>query len=418
MGAWLTPLLPLRKEKPIGGRTGDSPETLAICRQRRQLPALRRLPRRRVSPQNPARIRMGSAAMKKVMLVGGGKIGVAIASFLSGTGDYHVTVVDRDAGSLERMPREHVDVRKVVIDDARRFADEVAGQDIVLSATPYSLTSTVAQAAKRAGAHYLDLTEDVDSTRAIKALADGAATAFIPQCGLAPGFISIAAYDLARKFEKLRDVAMRVGALPVFPTNALKYNLTWSTDGLINEYCNSCESIRDGLRGEVPALEEVEHFSLDGTEYEAFNTSGGLGTLCDTLDGKVENLNYKTVRYPGHRDIIKMLVRDLRLGVRREIMKDVLETAIPITYQDVVLIFVTVSGWRQGLLTQESFAKKIYAQEVGGRLMSAIQITTAAGICAMCDLLVDGKLPQQGFVRQEECKLSDFLTNRFGKYYA
>ena len=235
---------------------------------------------------------------------------------------------------------------------------------------------------------------------------------------MAPGFISIVAHDLASKFEKLREVQMRVGALPVFPHNALKYNLTWSTDGLINEYCNPCESIRDGRRSEVPALEEVEAFSLDGTEYEAFNTSGGLGTLCDTLEGKVENLNYKTVRYPGHRDIVKMLVRDLRLGMRREILKDVLETAIPITYQDVVLIFVTVSGWMEGRLTQESYAKKIYSQKVGDRLMSAIQVTTATGICAMCDLLVEGKLPQKGFVRQEEAKLSDFLSNRFGRYYA
>jgi saccharopine dehydrogenase-like NADP-dependent oxidoreductase len=356
--------------------------------------------------------------MKNVMLVGGGKIGVAIAQFLSQTGDYRLTVADRDEASLARMPSKNVERRHVTIDDPRAFAEEVAGHDVVLSATPYHLTTTVAEAAKRAGAHYLDLTEDVESTRTIKKLADGASTAFIPQCGLAPGFISIAAFDLAKKFDRLRDVSMRVGALPKFPTNALKYNLTWSTDGLINEYCNPCEAVRDGIRSEVPALEEVEHFSLDGTEYEAFNTSGGLGTLCDTLEGKVENLNYKTVRYPGHRDIVKMLVRDLRLGIRREILKDVLETAIPITYQDVVLIFVTVSGWQGGLLTQESTAKKIYAQEVGGKLMSAIQVTTAAGICAMCDLLVEGKLPQSGFVRQEEARLADFLANRFGAYYA
>jgi saccharopine dehydrogenase-like NADP-dependent oxidoreductase len=356
--------------------------------------------------------------MKNVMLVGGGKIGIAITEFLTASGDYRVTVVDRDAASLERMPRKNVELRHVEIGDAREFAHEVEGQDIVLSATPYSLTSTVAEGAKRARAHYLDLTEDVETTRLIKKLAEGAQTAFIPQCGLAPGFISIVAHDLASKFEKLREVQMRVGALPVFPHNALKYNLTWSTDGLINEYCNPCESIRDGRRGEVPALEEVEAFSLDGTEYEAFNTSGGLGTLCDTLEGKVENLNYKTVRYPGHRDIVKMLVRDLRLGMRREILKDVLETAIPITYQDVVLIFVTVSGWMEGRLTQESYAKKIYSQKVGDRLMSAIQVTTATGICAMCDLLVEGKLPQKGFVRQEEAKLSDFLSNRFGRYYA
>jgi saccharopine dehydrogenase-like NADP-dependent oxidoreductase len=356
--------------------------------------------------------------MKNVVLVGGGKIGIAITELLSSTGDYHVTVIDRDAQSLERMPRKNVEVRQRDIVDARDFAHELEGQDVVLSASPYSLTATIAEAAKRARVHYLDLTEDVESTRTIKRLSEGADTAFIPQCGLAPGFISIAAYDLAKKFEKLREVQMRVGALPVFPTNALKYNLTWSTDGLINEYCNPCESIRDGVRSEVPALEEIEAFSLDGIAYEAFNTSGGLGTLCDTLEGKVENLNYKTVRYPGHRDIVKMLVRDLRLGMRRDIMKDVLETAIPITYQDVVLIFVTVSGWMEGRLTQESYAKKIYSQTVGERHMSAIQITTASGICAMCDLLVQGKLPQKGFVRQEEAKLPDFLANRFGRYYA
>ena len=357
--------------------------------------------------------------MKKVMLVGGGKIGVAITEFLSGTNDYTVTVADRDAASLERMPRkDNVDLRKITIDNPKDFANEVEGHDIVLMATPYTLTPIIAEGAKRAGAHYLDLTEDVESTRTIKKLAEGAKTAFVPQCGLAPGFISIVAYYLARKFETLRDVQMRVGALPVFPHNALKYNLTWSTDGLINEYCNPCEAVRDGKRIEVPALEELEQFTLDGIEYEAFNTSGGLGTLCETLEGKVDNLNYKTARYPGHRDIVKLLVRDLHLGTRRDIFKDVLETAIPITYQDVVLIFVTVNGWVEGRLTQESYAKKIYAQDVAGRLMSAIQITTACGICAMTDLLVEGKLPQKGFVRQEDAKFSDFMANRFGKYYA
>ncbi|HEX4860106.1 MAG TPA: saccharopine dehydrogenase C-terminal domain-containing protein [Rhizomicrobium sp.] len=356
--------------------------------------------------------------MKKVMLVGGGKIGIAITEFLSTTGDYKLTVADRDAASLQRMPHNNnVELRKVDI-LSPDFVHEVEGHDIVLSATPFNLTSKVAEACKHVNAHYLDLTEDVESTRTIKRLSDGAKTAFIPQCGLAPGFISIVAYDLAKKFDKLRDVQMRVGALPVFPHNALKYNLTWSTDGLINEYCNPCESIRDGELTEVPALEELEQFTLDGVEYEAFNTSGGLGTLCDTLNGKVDNLNYKTARYPGHRDIIKLLVRDLHLGTRRDIFKDVLETAIPITYQDVVLVFVTVNGWRDGMLTQESYAKKIYSQTVGDRLMSAIQITTAAGICAMCDMLVEGKLPQKGFVRQEDAALGDFLNNRFGRYYA
>jgi saccharopine dehydrogenase-like NADP-dependent oxidoreductase len=356
--------------------------------------------------------------MRRVALFGAGKIGGAIAELLSATGQYHVTIADRDTASLERMPRSNVELVALDLSDKAAVTKAIKGREAVLSALPFNLTSEVAKIARTQGAHYLDLTEDVESTRLIKELARGADSAFIPQCGLAPGYISVVANDLAQKFDALRDVQMRVGALPVFPTNALKYNLTWSTDGLINEYCNPCEAIRDGELIEVPALEEVEAFSLDGITYEAFNTSGGLGTLCDSLAGKVENLNYKTVRYPGHRDIVKMLVRDLRLGQRREILKDVLETAIPITYQDVVLIFVTVSGTREGRLTQESYAKKVYSQTVNGRLMSAIQITTAAGICAMTDLLFDGKLPTRGFVRQEQASLPEFLANRFGRYYA
>jgi len=356
--------------------------------------------------------------MVKLIILGGGKIGSAIAAMLGGTGDYQLTVADRDVEGLERLPEKNV--RAMALDAADPAAVQAAikGHEIVVSAMPYHLTPAIAGAAKEMGAHYLDLTEDVKSTRVVKQLAKGADTAFIPQCGLAPGFISIVAHDMTKKFTSLRDVHMRVGALPVYPTNALKYNLTWSTDGLINEYCNPCEAIVDGRLHEVLALEEVEHFSLDGIDYEAFNTSGGLGTLAETLKGRIENLNYKTVRYPGHRDIIKTLVRDLRLGQRRDIMKDVLETAIPITYQDVVLVFVTVSGQRQGQLTQESYAKKIYAHEVEGQLMSAIQITTASGICAMVDLLVQGSLPRRGFVRQEQAELKTFLSNRFGKVYA
>jgi saccharopine dehydrogenase-like NADP-dependent oxidoreductase len=169
---------------------------------------------------------------------------------------------------------------------------------------------------------------------------------------------------------------------------------------------------------EVLPLEGIEHFSLDGIGYEAFNTSGGLGTLAETLDGRVSELNYKTVRYPGHCERIQLLVHDLKLGERRALFKDVLETAIPMTLQDVVLIFVTVTGTRDGRLMQESYATKIYAQEIGGRTWSAIQVTTSAGVCAMVDLLRDGHIPPRGFVRQEDVPLPLFLANRFGRYYA
>jgi saccharopine dehydrogenase-like NADP-dependent oxidoreductase len=113
---------------------------------------------------------------------------------------------------------------------------------------------------------------------------------------------------------------------------------------------------------------------------------------------------------------MKLLLRDLRLGERRELLKDVLETALPMTWQDVVLVFVTVGGWREGQLVQESYANN--GGEIQGRQLSAIQLTTAAGVCAMVDLLLAGRLPQRGFVRQEEARLDEFLANRFGRYLA
>jgi saccharopine dehydrogenase-like NADP-dependent oxidoreductase len=227
----------------------------------------------------------------------------------------------------------------------------------------------------------------------------------MPQCGLAPGFVSISAHELTMGFEKLDEVRLRVGALPLFPSNQLKYNLTWSTDGLINEYGNPCEAIHDGRMREVLPLEGLEHFSLDGIDYEAFNTSGGVGTLCETLNGKVRTLNYKTIRYRGHRQLIMFLMNELRLNDRRPLP------------QDVVLIFCTVTGWKGGHLTQVTDARKIYHGEFLGERCSAIQITTAASLCAALDLHVQGKLPRQGFVKQEQVRLRDFLTNRFGRCY-
>jgi saccharopine dehydrogenase-like NADP-dependent oxidoreductase len=356
--------------------------------------------------------------MKDIVVVGAGKIGSMIAELLIGSSDYCVTVVDREQRALDRLETS-VDVTKIAADITAggALAKILSGKFAVLSAAPYHATRTIAEAAKSSGAHYLDLTEDVASTRAVKQLAAGARSAFIPQCGLAPGFITIVAADLASRFDTLQDVRMRVGALPKFPSNALNYNLTWSTDGVINEYCEPCEAIVNGHLRETQPLEELEEFSLDGILYEAFNTSGGLGTLCETLAGKVRNLNYRTIRYPGHAAIMKALLNDLRLRDRRDLLKDILEHAVPVTLQDVVIVFVTVSGMRGGQLTQETYAHKIYAAPLGGRMRSAIQLTTAGGICAVLDLLSTGHLPQAGLIKQEEIALAPFLANRFGRVY-
>jgi saccharopine dehydrogenase-like NADP-dependent oxidoreductase len=356
--------------------------------------------------------------MKKITIVGAGKIGSMIAELLVASGDYAVSIVDRSAQQLDRL-ETGAPVTKIATDisDAARLRSVLQGQFAVLSAAPYHATRFIAEAAKATGTHYLDLTEDVASTRIVKQLAADAQTAFIPQCGLAPGFITIVASDLASHFEQVHDLRMRVGALPKFPSNSLNYNLTWSTDGVINEYCEPCEAIVNGQLRETQPLEEREEFSLDGVLYEAFNTSGGLGTLCETLAGKVRNLNYRTIRYPGHAAIMKTLLNDLRLRDRRDLLKEILENAVPVTLQDVVIVFVTATGMQGGQLVQETYANKIYAAPVGGRVRSAIQITTAGGICAVLDLLAAGRLPQKGLIRQEDIGLAAFLGNRFGRCY-
>ena len=357
--------------------------------------------------------------MKNIVVVGAGKIGSTIADLLASTGEYDVTVIDRSQAQLDAIESgAAVKTQTVNIEDAAALEAILAGKFAVLSAAPFHLTTRIAEAAAKTGVHYLDLTEDVASTRRVKELAKDAKTAFIPQCGLAPGFISIVAYDLAKHFDQLDNVRMRVGALPQFPSNALNYNLTWSTDGVINEYIEPCEAIVNGELTEVPALEEREEFSLDGVTYEAFNTSGGLGTLCETLAGKTRTLNYRTIRYPGHVALMKALLHDLGLRHRREVLKDIFENALPTTLQDVVVIFVTVSGLKNGRLVQETYANKVYAEKVGEIVRSGIQITTASAICAVLDMLANGDLPQQGFIRQEDITLDAFLANRFGKAYA
>ena len=356
---------------------------------------------------------------KRVVVLGSGHIGRTVAHLLRtapGEPRYDVAIADREvpddlrASFADRWSR--LDAA-----DGADLARAVRGHDIVVNALPFHFVHAVARAAAAERVHYFDMTEDVAATRTVRELARDATTAFMPQCGLAPGFIAIAGHALAQGFDRLERLHMRVGALPQYPTNALKYNLTWSVDGLINEYVHPCEAIVDGRHIELPALEGYETFALDGVHYEAFNTSGGLGTLAETLDGRVQYLDYKTIRYPGHRDIAKLLLQDFGLAGKRETMRDILESAIPTTEQDVVVIFVTASGVRGGKRVQTSFARKIYAQTWHDHPMTAIQITTASGVCAAVDLFASGKLSSSGFLRQEQIALGDFLANRFGRAY-
>jgi saccharopine dehydrogenase-like NADP-dependent oxidoreductase len=320
---------------------------------------------------------------KRIAVLGAGQIGVIIAGMLAEQG-HQVTLADASAAQLKhaagsRFATETVDASN--LDALRTFLKD---RDIVVSACPYFLNKGIAKVAAETKTHYFDLTEDVATTSYIKELGKTADVALVPQCGLAPGFICILGADMAARFENVRAIKMRVGALPLYPTNALRYNVTWSVDGLINEYCNPCEIVFDGQPTLVPALEGIESVMIDGVAYEAFNTSGGLGTLTETLAGKVRNMSYKTLRYPGHAEIMKLLLRDLDLADDRETMRRILGHSAPFTRND------------------------------GNDELGAIQLTTAAGCVAMVELFLAGKLPAKGFVRQEDAVLADFLATKAG----
>jgi saccharopine dehydrogenase-like NADP-dependent oxidoreductase len=361
--------------------------------------------------------------MQDILVLGAGKIGALITGLLAECGDYRVQLADAMEGAAAGVAEAHG------LDSSCAFTFDAANEQqltehvrthkpvAVISGLPFYCNVAVAKVARAENLHYFDLTEDVAVTNSVRALAKGAPTAFVPQCGLAPGFISIAANELIKHFDKLRSVKLRVGALPQHPNNVLKYSLTWSTDGLINEYGNPCQSIVEGKEINVLPLEGLEEIEIDGTLYEAFNTSGGLGSLGETYGDRVNTMNYKTIRYPGHCEQMRLLMNGLKLNRDRATLKRILENSVPQTLQDVVIIYAAVTGMQDGEFREENYVNKVYPEMVSGRLWSAIQITTAAGVCSVMDIVLSSRPPRSGFIAQEEFGLQEILGNRFGEYY-
>jgi saccharopine dehydrogenase-like NADP-dependent oxidoreductase len=362
--------------------------------------------------------------MQDILVLGAGKIGALISGLLAESGDYRVQLADSADGAAQEVANGHgldnIQPFKFDASDEAALTEHVKEHKpiAVVSGLPYYCNVGVATVARSEGLHYFDLTEDVEVTKSVRALAEGAETVFVPQCGLAPGFISIAANEIIQHFDELRSVKLRVGALPQHPNNVLKYSLTWSTDGVINEYGNLCQSVIDGHEVDVLPLEGLEEIEIDGTLYEAFNTSGGLGSLGETYDSRVQSMNYKTIRYPGHCEQMRLLMNGLKLNHDRPTLKRILENAVPQTLQDVVIIYAAVTGMQDGELREENYVNKVYPEVVAGRLWSAIQITTAAGICSVLDRILQSPEQQKGFIAQEEFSLKNILGNRFGQYYA
>ena len=353
--------------------------------------------------------------IQKPVVLGMGNVGKLVAVLLRELG-MEVTGVDQ----AENPPINDINYISADISDKNTLSDVLKGADAVISCLPFFLTLNVAEIAHQKGIHYFDPTEDVKSTTAIRKLAETSKAVMIPQNGLAPGFIGIVGSHLAKKFDdgSLRHIKLRVGALPQHPIGQLGYAGNWSLVGLVNEYTKECDVIEDGKRKQIPALKHQEILRIDGVEYEAFTTSGGLGTMTETFLGKVEELNYKSIRYPGHLAGMKLLIEEMRFKDEPEELVKRIGNALPPDEQDRVLIHASVQGEIKGKLLTKELVTDYKPIEIAGKTRTAIAWTTATSIAAVVEMVSNGTLPQKGFVKQEDIPLEAFLATKSGSLYA
>ncbi|MDG1652042.1 MAG: saccharopine dehydrogenase C-terminal domain-containing protein [Flavobacteriaceae bacterium] len=351
--------------------------------------------------------------MENILVLGMGKVGSLVGVLLSK--NFKVTAVDQKKPHYNyNLPFECIEGD---VTNLKWLADQMVKHDAVVSALPYFLNKNIAQLAHDLRIHYFDLTEDVPTTQFIQSLQKTAKKILAPQCGLAPGFIGIVGKDLCTPFDRLRDIELRVGALPRYPNGQLAYSFTWSPYGVINEYLNDAEAIHNGERKLVPSLEGFEYINIEGQEFEAFTTSGGLGTLCETFEGKVDTLNYKTIRYPGHGKLMRFLMYELILKDDKEQLERILSNAKPPVEEDVVYVYAVAEGWQKETLSRKEYYKAFYPMEIQGKKWRAISWTTAASIVAVIEMVAAKTLPQKGFLKQEEIPFDKFLKTPTGSLF-
>lgn len=351
--------------------------------------------------------------IEKVLTLGLGKVGTLVGILLSK--QFEVTGIDR------QQPHYPCELPfKVItgdITDLEFMQQLIAGHDAVVSALPYFLNKSIALIAHTQGKHYFDLTEDVETTGYIRKLSETGNSVMAPQCGLAPGIIGIIGSNLAKDYTRLRSIKMRVGALPKYPNGEMGYSFTWSAAGVVNEYINDAEAIQNGRRKQVISLQGKETIQMEGANYEAFYTSGGLGTMCETYDGKLDQLDYKTIRYPGHCDLMNFLIHELHLKNDKQQLEDILKNAKPEVEEDVVLIYAAAEGWKDGQLKRNEFCKSYSPILIDGQSWRAISWTTAASLVAVVEMVANGALPTQGFIKQEDISFEDLLATQTGRLF-
>lgn len=357
----------------------------------------------------------------RFLVLGAGKMGRAVVYDLCKySPEAQLIVVDSHPTRLEAITQEFPDERISVImadvSDLDELSYVLSSADVVISCVSYKFNYALAKASIEAGASFCDLGGNEDIVRKqflLDQMAREKSVAVIPDCGLAPGLVSILAAAASSELDETSEIKMRVGGLPVEPRPPLNYSQSFSVEGLIDEYFEDATVIRDGKLLRVPSLTDVEdlEFPAPFGKLEAFHSSGGISTLPSTLGGKVKNMDFKTIRYPGHCEKMKLL-KDLGLMdsnllatanppvAPRTILAHLLEQKLPKDEPDAVLVRVEASGKKNGEEKQICFDCIDYMDEE--RSLSAMMRTTAFPVSIIAQMIAKGEIKDRGTLYQEK----------------
>lgn len=366
-----------------------------------------------------------------VLIAGAGGMGSATGLLLRELGDFEVDLFigDSDTGRAEGAAawiREGSEMNGAVEPfhlppgrATQRFEQALRESGILLDCLPGKEAPRMAKLARQYKMHYANLTEHVRETEEVSRIAAGAEQGFLLQTGLAPGFVNVLAHGLFQKFCNDYEVAtadsltMRVGALATIARPPHFYGFTWSSIGVATEYVEPATVIRDFQRTTRPSLTDREPILIKGVLYEEALTSGGAADLPAVLEGKVRNLDYKTLRYPGHYAWVQSILDELPAGVdRAEHLLRRMEESVPFVDDDQVTIYAAVEGKAaDGTLRRIEDARVIRPCRVGARTLKAIQATTSAGLAESARLLLAGE--HAGIFLQSQIDPAPFMAGPF-----
>lgn len=298
--------------------------------------------------------------------------------------------------------------------DETAAAAALQGYDAAISCVPYRYNLNLTKAAIASGCHLVDLGGNNDMVSAqieLNAEAEQAGVTIVPDCGLAPGMVAVLAADAMAKFDKVDSMKIRVGGLPQSPRPPLNYMMVFSAEGLINEYWEPCIIIEDGKKKTLNPMSGVELLEFDGIgKLEAFYTSGGTSTLPDSFLGKIDFLDYKTIRYPGHCALFRPML-EIGLGSRqkvdvdgasvepRSVLKAVLNRSLSFDDLDLVLVRVTVEGEIDG--QNKTRVYEIVDRQESKTALTSMMRLTAFPASIVAQMAASGEISQHGVKPQE-----------------